>query len=255
MKNRLIPAFVLAIGLLLIPQISFADPNFDGLVPVLITGLVIFLSLIIVTIVFTIKYFKTGSKSSFFIALTPACIIYLLSLYLQHNDGYSLWQSIPLIITGLLFYKRVKDKSESIWPYAILNWTINSLMVIVVFSNRIFGDNGEIIFQLSRGLGILCYSFFSFLLTKTLLQSENKIEIPGIYIKVNLFLLASFIVGSIFSLLNFSQVSDFGINLWLNLPHIFKSIIPIAIACNITAFITIKYFPEKRIEEEDDLLL
>ncbi|HEY0298927.1 MAG TPA: hypothetical protein VGB84_06880 [Arachidicoccus sp.] len=259
MKNKLSSIFLLSVSLIFLPLFSFAQGDYGALAAILITALIVFVILGIVSIVFTVKYFKAGSRSSFLIALIPALVLYLLITYLlswARGEGvFGLWQLIPLTIIGLLFYRQIKNKSESIWPYAILNLVTLSIVTILVFVVEISGDYAQILNYLFRGLGLLSYSLFTFLLTKTLLQSKSEIQTQDIYIKANLFLLVSYVISTIISLLRFQHVSDLAFVLRANALGFAKYLIPFIIAVNLTAFITIKFFPRKDVEKEDGFLL
>jgi hypothetical protein len=254
MKKRTLYTFLLAASFVLVPLLSFAQGGYELLAAILVAALIVYVVLGFVGIIFTIKHFKSGSKSSFLTALIISAVVYLIVTYTLSwvsRDGiFALWLIVPLVIMGLLFYKKIRDKSESIWPYTMMNLAVLSTITTLVFIVEIPGDYAEVLNVLFRGFDILSYSFFAFLLTKALLQSERQIQTQDIFIKVNLSILASYIISTIIALIRYHEASGLRINYMGFLTYL----VPYIIACNLTAFVTIKFFPQKREEEERDLL-
>jgi hypothetical protein len=250
--------FCAIVLLMAIPSIAHADPDFSGLETVIFMFIGVVVVMAVISIITAIRYYNRGNMVAFYVALVLGLIQYAafgMVRALGPSSPVSLLAMMPLVPLALLCMRSINQRSTVILPYAGMNLIVVSACSICLMSIIELLGSFTAIEVLSQCIGVISAGFFSWLLTKRLLESGKEMPDSTVFVKGNLFVLLSFGISLASSILSLRMSMTRGLGFILSSDLLLKWVLPIFLVANLVVWLTIIFFRTRRSDQTDEPLV
>jgi hypothetical protein len=197
---------------------------------------------VITTLCLAIFYLKKGYSWTFVVSSFLTLVLIGMATFLAAGDEsipnkIENWMFIPsLIISGILFYKKVKQNPTQVFWYYGLNTSL--LLLLSNFIQLLDITAFNFLFYLNYAF----YALICFFYVKRSLKIDNLIGNKTLFVNTNLICILSFLTVMIFFLITTTQREIIMETFILNLKYYIKSLAIILAIGNISTLIAIKKY-------------
>ncbi|RYZ47243.1 MAG: hypothetical protein EOP49_21900 [Sphingobacteriales bacterium] len=253
MKNPVFSKTALALVLALLPFMAHAEANYDGLFAFLLGAVIVIIILFFVSLVAAIQHYRKGGQVSLYLSLAISIILYV-SFGLFAGTGYvyelSYLVLIPLTPVAVLCARHLKTRSVNIMPYVGMNLAMVQLFATVLrLLPEMAGGRAQTGWVVYRIFSILTLSLMAWLLTKAIWKRNPRTTHKAYYTKATLLAIVAFGLDLAFSLVTLIRYDGIRSGYIFNIRHLTVGLLPDLVAANLVAWLFLRYYAGKEMED------